>query len=597
MEETDSTGRLIDYYSLLFTFPSRRRMLVSLWLISAILGTLSFIIALDTSNALSGLLYGVGVIALPITLTDQIIAPLFSDNPILTPRRINIVSYFWVLLLLPFSLISAALAGFIGEPRIFLKGLLFAASLNAGLRTLSIPVFSEEPQYVAAAAGLLQPAVISLSTSLFFEATIKTILAGLFVIFVVGGSMSLALWLINERGRNIWEPGLIQLFRAFIYSWAEDCNKPLEDEITEVGERRELEVETLFFRSKDGCSAVIVVPYIHPGPFRSLGSSAMPWKTTRAYREHHGCEALVMHGLSKHEMDLTNSQDLDRVIEALLDAPSTSQSSTCTPLVEETVDGATASCQLFGDRALINLTLSPKSHDDLPPELLIKVRRIGEERGVWVLGVDSHNSLETQDLQSDLDQENLFKASLDVLDKAVKLEQRGFKVGVARIRPNEWSLDEGMGPGGITSMLIELSSGERHGYILVDSNNMISGLRESILLGVEDLIDKAVVCTSDTHMVNALGATTMGYSPFGKEMEEVKIIQYIRETIKMASSNLSDCSVEHQRRLIEGATILGEEGLDSLAGVIEAGFTLFKNVASTLGLAGIISAIIILALS
>ena len=77
-------------------------------------------------------------------------------------------------------------------------------------------------------------------------------------------------------------------------------------------------------------------------------------------------------------------------------------------------------------------------------------------------------------------------------------------VGAATVYPKEFTLKDGMGAGGITATVVQVGK-QKTAYVVIDGNNMISGLREKILAALTSVgFDESEVFTTDTHAVSAL---------------------------------------------------------------------------------------------
>jgi putative membrane protein len=57
---------------------------------------------------------------------------------------------------------------------------------------------------------------------------------------------------------------------------------------------------------------------------------------------------------------------------------------------------------------------------------------------------------------------------------------------VATIVPNEFTVHDGMGSGGISVIVVEVDD-QKVAYVTIDGNNMVSGLREKILASLKEL--------------------------------------------------------------------------------------------------------------
>lgn len=580
----DASERITDYYSYLFTFPSRGTMVAAITAISAAGCALGFALAWGPASAPRGLLYGLLGLTAPLLASDAIASALFRDEVFLTPRRFTILSYASSIVYVGVILLSSSAAAFTGRGDIFVRGVMFTISVNAFLRYLTIAVFSIRGRGRNLVAALLQPALCFTASVIFF--TIHRLyvpaLAGVGVAIMVGG-VELLLWVMGR-----WEDAhrglrLIPLFRAFILAWAEELNGPLEDQITRVGEVRDLSVDTLIYSdASGGCRAALVVPYIHPGPFRNVGGSVLPKVLSERLSERFGCEVLVSHGISTHETDLTRSGEAERVAEAVAsNLRVVGDIALASPVVWVERGGAQAACQMFGGVALITLTLSPKSYDDLPEELGERIMEAAAAMGVIAVVVDAHNSIQQENMLNDSDVDNLYHTAVEAIKGAKEAPRYAFSIGAARVVPREWGLDDGMGPCGVAALAVRLENGQSCVYVVLDGNNMRSGLRERIIAALKSRgVDSAEVLTSDTHLVNAIGATTRGYYPIGERTDEQKLIGYVVDAVEGALSNLEVCRASFTRTVVPGLTVLGEAGLNLLSNVLESAFGLFKRTAA-----------------
>jgi putative membrane protein len=270
---------------------------------------------------------------------------------------------------------------------------------------------------------------------------------------------------------------------------------------------------------------------------------------------------------------------MGRIISALNESKNMVKSRICTPMVRVEVSGAKASCQAFGSVALLTLTLSPKSHDDIPDVVKDRIRELASKRKLTAIIVDAHNCLDDVDSLSEVDETKLVAAAEEAMSKAQRSSTGQFKVGFSRVRPSEWGLDEGMGPCGIGALIIETYVG-RNAYVVFDSNNVIKGFREEILNKIASLgFVEAEVMSSDTHVVNAIGATDRGYHPAGEAMEHGRVLKYIEEVLK--GVELSPADVEFSRTTVDDVPVIGVKGIGVLRDVVKKSFRIFIRTAAT----------------
>jgi len=572
---------IIGYYSLLFTFPSRGLLVGATVALTVFSSGLAYSIAYGLGSIQDGLNYGLLGLALPIVISDLIVGVFLRGDHVLTARRINIASFCWGIAYSFIVMISSIVVWLTGDAELLARGVLMSLTLNVAMRLLVFPMFSDKGWSIRMPSALVQPAtcilggfvlVPSLSNLLSFSGLIAI------AIVVIGLSLFnivMRLWREDDSGLR-----LVPLFRAFLMAWAEKHSQPLEEEITGVAVYKDLDVDMVKFIGDDGrCLVNVVVPYIHPGPFLNVGSSAIS-KVITDRLSASGCTTMVCHGVSTHDLDMTRSSDLEKIVESIHASKSTGSGSKCTPMTRADVEGAKASCQLFNSTAFFTLTMAPKSHDDIPVSVLSRIRNDLTGEGVKAVVVDAHNSLLEEDLLTDTDAENLHNASMEAFRKARGEEQRNFSIAAATVIPNEWRLDEGVGPCGISALLVRLETGETYAYLCFDSNNMATGLRERLLdvIREEGCIDGEAL-TSDTHLVNGIGATDRGYYPIGERTDWGSLTEYVRGVIRSASSKLTSAHASFSSAVVPNIPVIGEDGLKTFRHVLDSGFSFFKRTA------------------
>jgi putative membrane protein len=160
--------------------------------------------------------------------------------------------------------------------------------------------------------------------------------------------------------------------------------------------------------------------------------------------------------------------------------------------------------------------------------------------------------------------EALERVAVECLKKAISTSSASFKVGAATVMPKEFSLRDGMGPGGITVVVVEVR-GQKTAYVVIDGNNMVSGLREKFLDGLKSLgFVEGEVFTTDTHAVNAVTFNERGYHPVGEVMNHEKLMGYIVEAARKALSSMEPAKFGCREVLIPRVKVIGQKPLEQL---------------------------------
>jgi len=367
------------------------------------------------------------------------------------------------------------------------------------------------------------------------------------------------------------------MFKAFLLNWIADLNEPLEYFLEKFGEERDIEVSIIRFNG-DGNEAFIIVPSVHPGPFKNVGGSAIPSKIKEALEAKFGGIVAVPLGLVGHDLDLTSQLQVGKLMDGIIKyANIDTYGVEASPFIKVSNELATVCCQAFGDGVLMSLSLAPNTTEDLPKELNVKISREAEDLGFkHCVLINAHNSLNGK-IDMNIACEALERAAIEALRKAASISRSQFKMGVAHVTPKEFNLRDGMGPGGITALVFEVGD-QRSAYIVVDCNNIISGLREKILNSIKNIgFHDGEIFTTDTHVVTALTLNERGYHPLGEVIDQDKLTWYIIEVLKEALKNLRKVKVGFGRAIIPNVKVIGRESIEKLCIVIDEAIKIAKK--------------------
>ncbi|MEM2893364.1 MAG: DUF2070 family protein [Candidatus Bathyarchaeia archaeon] len=569
----------MNYSSYLFTFPSTKIMGFLIMIMPSFIIPLCFLAIFGVEFIQKGFILSLIGVTIPILATDLTPYHFYKKSSTLNIRKRIILSFISVLIYSISIIIFTIISLFTGRSLLY-RGIALAVAISSSIRYLAMSVLSK--------LGNIQNLLLSITPPTFYLLIGNTIisfhqfdvlLSGLFGTIVMIGGIQLLLWIIESWKDKDHKFKLLPLLRAFIEAWSEGSRDSLEEYLYHIGVQRELAVDNLSFHSPTGENlAAMVVPYIHPGPFRNVGSSELPYFIIERLEPQLKCPVVVPHGVSTHARDLTRSEDMNLILDALISTNGGRISALCSPMFRVEKGMAKATCQIFGDTALLTLTLSPKSFDDLPEELGCRIAYASRSLGISTIIIDAHNSILKEFGYKNSDIEDLYTAAMEAIQRARSEPQKEFSVGIFRKTPRDWGPREGMGPGGIAVLAIRLVDGRTYLYVVLDGNNMVSGLRERMMealihLGVEEL----EILTTDTHVVNATGASEKGYHPIGEMMDNDRLIGYVIEAAKASISNVKKGYASYYRTRLSGLRVLGEGGLELLSNILDSGFSLFKK--------------------
>jgi putative membrane protein len=576
---SQSMDNAVKHYSSLFVLPQYRKLLLFLAVICIGGGSLSTIIRFPSYDGLvNGLLLGSSLFFLNFIVDYAISVFVLERDSIYNLKRTTALSLFgWGLWF--FLIFVGAAFGFQWWIRLCLLG--FSAVII--LRIIVLFSTSSMDYKRVFAASLLQPFSCIIPFLVFWamkEYPIASIMV-FFVFSVVIGLVSSLLFIsvLNHVGMQTLGVKSIPLFKAFLLNWIADLNVPFEEFLEKLGENQDVDVSLIKFSSSKP-KAVMVVPSIHPGPFKNIGSSFLPSMLKNALEKEHNGVVCVPHGLLGHEFDLASQVQDQKIIDQAVESAKFGVSEAmATPFITVSNGLATACCQVFGNLVFLSFSLAPRTTEDLPQELGLFVHKEAERLGLTCcVVVNAHNSIDgTMNTQEAL--ESLKTVATTCLKKAVSLKRLPFEVGAATVIPKEFGLREGMGPSGITVVVVKVGN-QKTAYVVIDGNNMVSGLRENILLTLRSVgIDEGEVFTTDTHSVNALVLNERGYHPVGEAMNHEKLIGYIKEATLSSLSNLEPVKAACRSITISNVKVIGAKRLETLCLLIDRAIKKAKRVA------------------
>lgn len=602
METNNSLNQSLDsakkHYSSMFTLPSYRKTLLALALLCIVgLSLLTFVLF----PSIGSLVLGVSLFALTFFADSVTNKVILKYDPLFSMRRTLVLSLvgwiFWLLFI-----VAGVGLSFVFGTLIWVKLSLLGFATVVTLRFIVFTATSNAATWKQVSSTLIQP-ILSVAAFLIFWATISRIGTLQLLPFVVVSPMIayfavyLILSSIDRLGKISYSLPALPLFRSFILNWVTDQNDPLEKYLEKMGEDADISVTLLKFDSVKP-KAAFIVPLVHPGPFKNIGSSLLPSLLKHDYESEFGSNACVPLGILGHELDLA-SQEQNRKIVSQTIAHSRFEASAglASPFVKVTDGFATTCCQLFGDTAFLSFSLSPKTTEDLPQELGRIVSEEAKKYGLkTAVVVNAHNSItDIVDVEEHL--ESLQQAATKCLQKAIAQPTKPFMVGTATVYPEEFTLKAGMGTGGITAIVVQVEK-QKIVYVIIDGNNMISGVREKLLAALASQgFDESEVFTTDTHAVSALVTGRRGYHPVGEVMDHALLVRYVSEVAKKAESNLETCKAGCVHFVVSKVRVIGEERLQSMTTLVDRAIVKLKRIIVPIfGLEGLILILLLLLL-
>ncbi len=555
----------VRHYSSLFALPSYRRILLATFLL-CITGGALIVLPLDFSFLGLAVAFQFSALFFALsTFADLTVRQVFmKSDPVYNKKRCAALSMFSNLLWFGFLLVGSTLV-FLTKTENYSFDLLsigFAAVSILRLIVLHSTSFTSYWRRVASA--FTQPILcLPPMFNLYYQwnhASASHSIVFLFVSIPVSIlTASTFISSVDNVGYGTFGVPTTSVLKVFLANWMENLNGPIEKLFDSFGKEKTIAFSLLAFGHKNSVDSVTVISSFHPGPFRNVGSSLLPFIIQKELEKKLSCVVSVPHGLFGHEFDLSSQLQNQKVLNGILASANFKHfDSKATRFVASQKDVAHASCQVFGSCALLTLTLAPETTEDFPQEIGDFVVEQAKKLGLThVALINAHNSINNPfDVKKAL--EPLKEAALDALTKATRLKPSSFEAGAAKIVPQEFSVEDGMGPGGICVSAVRVN-GQTSAYVTLDGNNMVSGVRAKILDALKDLgVDAGEVLTTDTHAVNGVVRNARGYHPLGEAMPLEKLIKYVESAASKALNNMKSNTVSWLTGQVPRVMVIGE---------------------------------------
>ena len=585
------------HYSSLFTLPTFQKSFLYLIAVCAVGVTLT---AYAFFPSINSAVLGIGLFAVTI-LTDLIVSKvLLRNDPIFILRRTAATSLTGWLIWLSLMVLGAVI-GFLFSSMLWIKLTLIGYAAVLTLRFMVISATSESAKWRQITSALLEPILCIALLVGFWSSTSPSITLQVLPYAVLAPIISYAavylfLLSLDRLGKTTFGLSAMSLFRAFILNWVTDANAPLEKQLEQTGQDADISVSFIKFDAEKP-KAAIIVPLVHPGPFKNIGSSLLPSMLKHEFDQTYNCACCTPLGILGHELDLASQEQNHKIVnEVLKQAKTPANMAFASPFVRATSGCATASCQIFGDTAFIAVTMAPLTTEDMPQEL----GRLVTEEAVRLsvkhaVIVNDHNALDDDNADMNAHLTELKEAAFACLKQVVASSTKPFKIGSATLYPGEFTQKMGMGKGGITAIVVEVEA-QRTAYVVIDGNNMIPHLREKILAALTAAgFDECEVFTTDTHAVSALVTGERGYHPIGEAMNQDTLIGYLVEAAKKAAQNMETAKSGFVEFVVPNVRVIGEEKIKSISILVDKGITMAKKTAPVIfGVEGLLLILLLL---
>lgn len=392
-----------------------------------------------------------------------------------------------------------------------------------------------------------------------FSDLFKTLTPVLFILF--GTGFAGLIWLIDRPLKRAFKIRGLEFLNAFI-AHLTDGSRSMEDFFRGIGEEAFIPQVSIFFKRPGKLDLILTIPNVHPGPMGEIGGGNLP----AIMRDQFDEEVMVAHGCATHDFNLVSESEIEKLVIAVNKTRDTLQFSSDASLSARISEGTVSILyQRISDTLLIVSTRSPEKTEDLDFCIGHAIISEGHRVTPHIGFIDAHNCIgdEIASIRPGTrTAHEYFSAACQAFDRWPHIQTSALSIGYAHI-PLPYDRTEGIGDIGLQVLICKVS-GQKTAYILLDGNNMASGLREEIRKKALELVDEAEIMTTDTHVVN----TISGKNPVGQRVSSTELIPYIEEGILMALYDLSPSSAAGSTASCEGVIIFGSDSIAQLASIV-----------------------------
>ncbi len=291
----------------------------------------------------------------------------------------------------------------------------------------------------------------------------------------------------------------------------------------------EIPIHTLSIKNEKGAiKAILVFPYVHPGPFGEIGCSDLPRKLFNRLK---GISEniLVFHTSSTHNENCGGDEDIEKIANSIINNIKNLKYSSKVSDIVRVSGNISFRTQLIDQVAIVTLIPDRKGFDDIKLELGMKImRKLRSSKIRDVVVIDAHNNFdESYKALDDIDQ-NLLN---ELKSKLNTLKEEPVKCGIGQKK----IITKSIGPMGIQALVFE--GKKKYGYILIDGNNIKKDLRSKIIEKIGKKFDDVEIYSTDNHIVNI---NPKDLNPIGNDANLDDILSGVEDAVDMAYKNLEN---------------------------------------------------------
>lgn len=459
-----------------------------------------------------------------------------------------------------------------------LEGMMLAIGLRIGIFT---SVFGAN-LLQAIKTAIIQPIVflfLIIPSSIFIEIFFDVVAIS-FGLILIG--LGIGWTILADRAGRPNLQSTFALLQAFLSAWTENKVENIEKILLSKSNNELVGTDIVKFTNKHH-NLYWVLPNIHPGPFKEIGGSNLPYQIYNYFSQ----KAVVFHTPSDHSLNIPSKGEVLEYLKSLSNTQKKTldQGSTCSIPIQIKNKKATVTGIIFDNTPILMLSFAPYGMEDIPEEISKELKKYSKNEGFKRLFIiDSHNAMGKKIGKSE--NEELLVAGKTCLKILKKSSQYSFKIGLSNTNEikNHIVFGEDIGKSGLSIILIDVNknddnnSNHNNQYVIgwADSNNMESGLREYIIKFLEQKgIRMLEICSSDTHE-NSGFRTSEGYYPFGHITKFETIADHYYKLIELAYKKLEVYGFE-VFHIVSTVKVMGTNQFQDYSNALDKAMNLTKK--------------------
>lgn len=388
--------------------------------------------------------------------------------------------------------------------------------------------------------------------------------------------------IINAPMKRSFGLNTLDAASMFLAHWFYE-SKNIEEEFERIGEEVTTILSVFLFKRKEDTIS-FVIPYIHYGPFGSLGGSNFSSLIAEELKKSYGIKAFVFHGTSTHDFNPVASNELKKIISSFDEGyKNCNFSNSSVAYAYGRSKECFAQSLIFKNCAFVGVSRAPYTTEDINFGLGLAIMEACEKHIPSVSIIDQHNA-ETGEITSFEPGSAIGFNYLNAACRSVgkKIKGNELQIGVSQ---KHISLSA-LGPGGIKIAVV--STTPKYVIVLIDSNGVKPEAREKIVsevkkIGKENKTDFEVgVYTTDMHTLNAVRGAVNPVS------EDTELFKIIKEGVLEALEDIKPAKFSFFKRYFK-INVLGAKQSIELISTLNAIISVAKIAAPLIIIGSIIS--------